>query len=81
MHIVQELPHLKASPGVPLDDLYKLVSPYLSWELMATSRTSTQLLIGEPISAGDVGARQLLVLDGPVANFWLRHHSPRQAHS
>jgi hypothetical protein len=72
---ITELPHLNVRPGMQPDEVKKLVKPYLSWELMATSQTSTKLLIGEPVSAGDVGVRSLLVLDGLAASTWLRHHA------
>lgn len=63
-------------PGAdPLEALYHLIKPYLSWTLLEMDPNSTDILIGEPEDPNYLrdSMRELVILGGEEAQVWLRY--------
>lgn len=57
-----------------MNDVTRLVEPYLDWVLLEVDSGSTDILIGEPESALPTGQpRSLIILVGEAAQAWLRN--------
>lgn len=60
-------------PGTVVNDVARLIEPYLGWVLLEVDSSSTDILIGEPeTSRHDGQSRSIIILGGEAAQAWLR---------